>query len=133
MLTDLKTNSSYLRYSQRRVEFKEGMALTESQYKVSAREKEAGISVTPLIRGEVQLGNLLKADNEGAVLQECIARGLVKKGNPDKIKYTGIKNLIKGRVRADCIAANPGKEVSDAIGKAFKPISDATVTVNYNK
>lgn len=133
MLKNLAATSSYLRYSERREHFEEAMTLTESQYKMSAREKEAGVGLTPLIRGEVPLGNLLKAENEGPVLQECISRGLAESGNPSNISYSAMRNLIKEDVRKDWIAANPGKLISDAVRKTFKRVSGATFTVNYKK
>ena len=95
MLSDLQETGSYLRYTERRIDFEKGMAQPEDQYKPSACEKETGVSMTALVRGEVILGNLMKEFNEVPILAECVARGLLPIGNPGKVTYSAMRKLIK--------------------------------------
>ena len=88
--------------------------------------------MTSLICGKIALGNLLRADNEGPILNECVTRGLVPCGNPNKVNYSALRNLIKEQVCDNWMKANLGGNIPDAVGKTFRPLTTVdNFTVKY--
>jgi hypothetical protein len=122
MLRSLDNQGSAARYARGLVEFENALG---QAYVASSREKETGITVTPLMGGEVPIGKLLKSLNAGAIELEATARGLIEEGNPTKVLYNQLRKLIKADVKERWITVNPGKEPPPDLTKHFAPLSAA--------
>jgi hypothetical protein len=123
MLRSLDNQGSAVRYARGLEEFDNALG---KQYEPSSREKETGITVTPLMGGQVPIGKLLKSLNAAAIEEEAVARQLIEHGNPTKVMYSDLRKKIKADVKERWIANNPGKEPPVDLTKNFFPLSDAT-------
>jgi hypothetical protein len=122
MLRSLDNQGSAVRYARGLEEFDNAL---RKEYEPSSREKETGITVTPLMGGQVPIGKLLKSLNAVAIEEEAAARQLIECGNPTKVVYSDLRKRIKADVKERWIANNPGKEPPDDLTKNFFPVSDA--------
>jgi hypothetical protein len=122
MLRSLDNQGSAARYAKGLEEFEDALG---NDYVASSREKETGITVTPLMGGEVPIGKLLKSSNAVAIEEEAVARQLIEQGNPAKVGYNVLRKMIKEDVKKRWIAVNPGKEPPADLTKNFFPLSGA--------
>ena len=117
MLSSLELTGSYARYNER---LNDVVQSRHNEYRPIARERESGVDVTALIRGEVKFGHLYKKDNLELLRQECFYRDI------ENTAILGWRDMIKAiqeQERQHWLANNPNTTLPDKMKKptAFRP------------
>ena len=97
-------------------------------YEPSAREKETGVHITPRMANEVPINKCKKDQNQKAMEEEVVARGLSTYPEVESLGYEIMRKKIKEDVVMKWIAANPGQVPPEKIRSNFKPESNALFT-----
>ena len=101
MLSSLELTGSYARYNER---LNDVVQSRHNEYRPTARERESGVDVTALIRGEVKFGDILMKDNLNLLQQECFYRDIE---NTAILGWRDMVKAIQEQERQHWLANNP--------------------------
>jgi hypothetical protein len=125
MLQSRDKQGTAIRQSKQAEDFVASLGKT---YDPSAREKETGVHITPRMANEVPINKCKKDQNQKAMEEEVLARGLSTYAEVGSLGYEVMRKKIKADVLAKWITVNPGQVPPEKIRSHFKPESDALFT-----
>ena len=119
ILASLELTGSYARYNER---LNDVVQSRHNEYRPTARERESGVDVTALVKGEIKFRHLYKKNNLELLRQECYFRNIE---NTAILGWRDMIAAIQEQERQHWLENNPNTTLPNKMKKpqAFRPLS----------